>query len=116
MARRRNLFSGPKRKSYKAGPIKLNTKGFVGTSVSVGGKNSRLNLSSRGLRTSTKIPGTNIRVEGHAGTGRRRKANVPAPVHAGAESAKKKGCLRGCSPLVLLLVTALIVLVIVGVV
>lgn len=66
MARWKNLFSGSKRKSYKAGPINLNTKGLVGTSVSAGGKDSRLDYSGRGLRTSPVVPRTNIRFEGHS--------------------------------------------------
>jgi hypothetical protein len=103
MPRRKSLFPGPKRRSAKMGPLRQNYKGIVPTSTSFGNANARVNVSSRGTRTSVKIPGTNIRMRGSSGTGRRRKAAVAQAGPTGSDVAKKRGCLPGCSPLVLVL-------------
>jgi hypothetical protein len=96
----------------KLGPLRQNYKGIIPTSTSLGNENFRVNVSDRGTRTTAKIPGTNIRTHGYSGTGRRRASTHAAS--AQEESGKKKGCLRGCSPLVLILVV-LVVLVVLGV-
>ena len=113
MPRRKSLFPGPKRRSVKMGPLRQNYKGIIPTSTSFGSKIARVNVSGRGTRTSVKIPGTNIRMRGSSGGGRNRKGPLTG-AQLQPEPAKKKGCLRGCSPLVLILIVV-VVLVVVGV-
>jgi hypothetical protein len=108
MPRRKRFFSGPKRRSVKMGPVKSNYKGVLPTSTSIGGRNARINMSSRGIRSSTKIPGTNIRTESWWGPGRR-KSSVP---EIQQEQARKKGCLKGCSPILVILVIAAVLLIV----
>jgi len=78
-----------KRNVYNVGGLKVNTKGYRVTSTSVGGKRFHTNMSRRGVRTTTKIPGTQVRVR-----------------HT------KQGCLPGCVPMLALgvLVMAVIAL------
>ncbi len=110
MPRRPGFSFGPKRKSFKAGGMKINTKGLRVTSTSVGGKNFRVNLSGRGVRTTARIPGTNIRLRSSGGGGRRARATSVATT---AQLEQKRGCLRGCFPVLLVVVILLIVLAVV---
>jgi hypothetical protein len=66
----------------------------------------RTTSDGRGTRTTAKIPGTNIRTHEFFGAGRRWKAS-PHAASAQEESGNERGCLRGCSPLVLIPVVLL---------
>jgi hypothetical protein len=90
---------GRRRKSFRSGRVKLNTKGGLPTSVSIGGKNQRLNIG-RQTRITTRIPGTSVRTTHTLRSGRRSKSGRAAT----APVTRQRGCLGGCSPGVLLIV------------
>lgn len=104
MRRRSRLSFGPKRKSFRLGPVKYNTKSGIPTSASVGGKAWRINASARGVRTTSRIPGTRIRVHNSLSSQTRRQAQSAA--HSTQEPATKRGCVRGCFPALALVVVA----------
>lgn len=94
MRRRRQFSLGPKRKSLKVGPVKYNFKGGIPTSTSIGGKSWRMNVGRRGIRTTSRIPGTRIRVQNTYGAQPRPQTRgLDKPTQ---ELPKKRGCLRGC--------------------
>ena len=54
MPRRKSFGFGPKRKSYRAPGVRVNTKGYCLKSVSYGGKGARVNVSKRGTKFNGK--------------------------------------------------------------
>lgn len=106
MPRRRSF--GPKRKSFGKG-LRLNTKGGIPTSVSVGGRGFRVNASGRGVRTTTRNPITGTRYTSSSGNNRQSQQVIPASLPNDASTQKKKGCMRGCLPFFAIVVIVLLV-------
>lgn len=78
MARRKSLGSfGPKRKSYGK-TFRVNTKGGIPTSVSVGGAGIRVNAGRRGTRTTVRHPITGRSTTLSNSSDRRKTPNAPA--------------------------------------
>lgn len=107
MPRRRSF--GPKRKSFGKG-IKLNTKGGIPTSVSLGGKGLRVNVSSRGTRATTRNPLTGKSHTTSVGDGRRQSQASSLVQPTQDETRKKKGCISGCTPFLVLTIIAVVVI------
>lgn len=104
MRRRKRLSFGPKRKSLKVGPARYNFKGGIPTSTSIGGKSWRLNVGRRGVRTTSRIPGTRMRVHNSLGTKSPRKTRLaPQPTQ---NDPTKRGCIRGCFPIIVLIIVS----------
>jgi hypothetical protein len=104
MARRKSFSSfGPKRKSYGKA-FRVNTKGVIPTSVSVGGKTARINMGRKGTRMTTRNPITGKRTSIEVGSGK--QSGKGRPVDA-INQKSKKGC--GCMPLPFLVVMTLVI-------
>lgn len=78
MPRRKSFGLGPKRRSYGKA-VRLNTKGGIPTSVSVGGAGMRVNVGKRGTWTSARNPvtGRSTTISNRKGTRNQNVSNQP---------------------------------------
>lgn len=68
----RKFYTG--RRSFKVGPLRVNTVWFKPTSISLGGGPGRINVGANGRkRTSVRIPGLGGTWQKTWGTGRKKK-------------------------------------------